>query len=93
MLETMKVYKFTFLKIYLKLTQFLSGKVQLIMIIPIHPLLLATNIWRPLLEGYFSSCQPSLQLNKVFITEQFSAVRRALKCLFLSTSYEGTCWK
>ena len=57
--------KFTFLEIYLNLTHFLSGKVQLIMIIPIHPLLLPTNIWRPLLEGYFSSCQPSLQLNKV----------------------------
>ena len=62
--------KFTFLEIYLNLTHFLSGKVQLIMIIPIHPLLLATNIWRPLLKGYFSSCQPSLQLNKA---EQFSA--------------------
>ena len=65
--------KFTFLEIYLKLTHFLSGKVQLIMIIPTHPLLLATNIWRPLLEGYFSSCQTGLQLNKVFKAEQFSA--------------------
>ena len=73
--------KFTFLEIYLNLTHFLSGKVQLIMIIPIHPLLFPSYIWGPFLEGYFSSCQPSLQLNKVFKAEQFSAVRRALKCL------------
>ena len=58
--------KFTFFEIYLKLTHFLSRKVQLIMIVPIHPLLLATNIWGPLLEDYFSSCQPSLEFNKVF---------------------------
>ena len=50
----------------LKLTHFLSGKVQLIMIIPIHPLLFPSYIWGPFLEGYFSSCQPSLQLNQNF---------------------------
>ena len=78
--------KFTFLEIYLNLTHFLSGKVQLIMIIPIHPLLFPSYIWGPFLEGYFSSCQPSLQLNKVFKPEQFSAVMDFnLKLKLLST--------
>ena len=57
------------------------------MIIPVHPLLLATNIWRPLLEGYFSSCQTSLQLNRVFKVEQFSAVMdfNLPHCIYMNT--------